>query len=59
MSSADWEEVKDRVMYRAVYAKFSQHPELAQVLLSTRGQALVERAADRYWGDGLQWRWRQ
>jgi ribA/ribD-fused uncharacterized protein len=35
-------------------AKFSQHPQLRQFLLSTGGQVLVEAAPrDRIWGIGL------
>ncbi|KAH7441672.1 hypothetical protein KP509_03G048300 [Ceratopteris richardii] len=37
----------------ALRAKFDQHPELRQILLSTRGCKLVEHTRnDRYWGDG-------
>ena len=31
----DWERVKDQIMYEAVLAKFSQHPALKTLLLST------------------------
>ncbi|HEY8506448.1 MAG TPA: NADAR family protein [Gemmataceae bacterium] len=49
----DWEKVKDRVMYEAVRAKFTQHAELREVLLGTRDAKLVEHTErDSYWGDG-------
>jgi ribA/ribD-fused uncharacterized protein len=49
----DWEAVKDEVMYKAVFAKFSQHPNLKEDLLATGDAYLVEHTAnDRYWGDG-------
>jgi N-glycosidase YbiA len=49
----DWEEVKEEVMYEGLEAKFSQHENLKEVLLSTRGYKLVEHTPrDFYWGDG-------
>lgn len=49
----DWEKVKDRVMYEAVLAKFSQHDELKALLLATGDAPLVEHTEnDAYWGDG-------
>lgn len=49
----DWEEVKDDVMRQAVLAKFTQHPDLRELLLSTGNAELVEDAAhDDYWGCG-------
>jgi ribA/ribD-fused uncharacterized protein len=49
----DWERVKDAVMYDAVLAKFTQHRELGDLLLSTGDSELVEHTArDGYWGDG-------
>lgn len=48
----DWESVKDDVMYEVVKAKFSQHPELRQILLATGDAMLVEHTErDSYWGD--------
>ncbi len=50
---ADWETVKDEVMRRALYAKFTQHPELRRLLLTTRNAEIVENSPiDRYWGCG-------
>ncbi len=50
---ADWDAVKDRVMYEALLAKFTQHAHLQTLLLGTGDATLVERTAnDNYWGDG-------
>jgi ribA/ribD-fused uncharacterized protein len=49
----DWERVKDDVMREALRAKFTQHPALRGLLLSTADRHLIEHAKnDRYWGDG-------
>ncbi|WP_424949526.1 NADAR family protein [Deinococcus sp.] len=49
----DWEAVKDEVMMAALRAKFTQHPELRELLLGTADAELVEHTAnDRYWADG-------
>ena len=49
----DWESVKDDVMRKAVWAKFTQHPELKSRLLSTGDREIVENApGDYYWGCG-------
>lgn len=49
----DWESVKDGVMEQGVRAKFTQHPHLRELLLSTGERPLVEHTRnDRYWGDG-------
>ena len=40
-------------MREALYAKFSRHPDLRSLLLSTGDQAIVEHTEnDNYWGDG-------
>lgn len=50
---ADWEEVKDDVMRRAVLRKFESHPDIARVLLETGDEELVEATTDdHYWGCG-------
>lgn len=50
---SDWESVKLDIMRTAVLAKFSQHPELKQILLGTGDAKLVEHTTnDSYWGDG-------
>ncbi|XP_065912115.1 uncharacterized protein [Dysidea avara] len=49
----DWEQVKEKVMEKALWAKFTQHSELHKMLLDTGGRRLVEHTSnDRYWGDG-------
>jgi len=50
---SDWEEVKDEVMRRAVLAKFTQHKDLREILLSTGDEEIIENApGDYYWGCG-------
>jgi len=50
---ADWDRVKDNIMYEAVKAKFTQHEELKELLLSTQTANLIEHTEnDDYWGDG-------
>lgn len=49
----DWESVKDRIMREAVLAKFSQHSDLRERLLSTGDAEIMEHTErDDYWGDG-------
>lgn len=50
---SDWESIKVAVMHRALRAKFTQHAELRELLLSTGEATLVEHTDnDSYWGDG-------
>ena len=47
---ADWDDVKDDVMRTALYAKFTQHEDLKEILLGTEDRELVEHTTnDRYW----------
>jgi N-glycosidase YbiA len=49
----DWEAVKETVMYAALEAKFSQHPEIRRQLLATGEARIVEHTRnDTYWADG-------
>jgi ribA/ribD-fused uncharacterized protein len=49
----DWESVKEAIMREALHAKFTQHPALRSLLLSTGAETIVEHTAnDDYWGDG-------
>ncbi|MDD3900674.1 MAG: NADAR family protein [Fermentimonas sp.] len=49
----NWDIIKDNIMYEAVYAKFTQYPELQELLLSTEDAILIEHTKnDSYWGDG-------
>ena len=50
---ADWHQVKDDVMLKALMTKFSQHEDLKRQLLGTGKRRLVEHTwNDSYWGDG-------
>lgn len=50
---ADWEDIKENIMFRAVQKKFETHPELRARLVSTGDEDIVETApGDRYWGCG-------
>ncbi|MBQ3915918.1 MAG: NADAR family protein [Ruminococcus sp.] len=48
----DWEQVKVQVMYEVVSAKFSQNPDLKEMLIATGDQELIEGNdwGDRIWG---------
>ena len=49
-----WNGYRQLVMYEAVYAKFSQDPELKAKLLATGSEVLAEASlSDRIWGIGL------
>lgn len=49
----NWDNIKDNVMYEAIQAKFTQHKDLQELLLSTREAKLIEHTEnDVYWGDG-------
>jgi ribA/ribD-fused uncharacterized protein len=50
---ADWDVIKDEVMYRAVRRKFELHPELKAMLLATGEEEIAEaNPGDSYWGIG-------
>ncbi len=50
---ADWTEVKEEFMWQGLLAKFSQHPELRDLLLSTKNRTIAEHSKnDLYWADG-------
>lgn len=49
----DWESVKIGVMLRGLEAKFKQNPEMAELLLSTGEEEIVELSMkDDIWGSG-------
>ena len=51
---SDWEQVKYQLMVDVCFAKFSQNPELAEVLLSTGDDEIVENTTgwhDNTWGN--------
>eukprot|EP00339_Tiarina_fusa_P019077 CAMPEP_0117035394 /NCGR_PEP_ID=MMETSP0472-20121206/25136_1 /TAXON_ID=693140 ORGANISM="Tiarina fusus, Strain LIS" /NCGR_SAMPLE_ID=MMETSP0472 /ASSEMBLY_ACC=CAM_ASM_000603 /LENGTH=195 /DNA_ID=CAMNT_0004744843 /DNA_START=129 /DNA_END=716 /DNA_ORIENTATION=- len=50
---SDWFQINMQVMRKALLAKFSQHPDLLQMLLKTKDKLLIEHTAnDNFWGDG-------
>jgi ribA/ribD-fused uncharacterized protein len=49
----DWDSVKVAIMREVVRAKFNQHEDIRQILLSTGDAKIVEHTEnDSYWGDG-------
>lgn len=49
----DWERIKDDVMRKAIYAKFTQNKELQLLLLQTEDKIIIEKTSDDYyWGCG-------
>jgi|SRR5579859_833538 len=50
---ADWEQVKDDVMRKAVLKKFKTHADIRALLLGTGDEEIVENSpTDSYWGCG-------
>jgi N-glycosidase YbiA len=50
---SDWEQVKDKIMLRAVLCKFRSHADIREILLATGDESIVENApGDYYWGCG-------
>ena len=50
---ADWSELKDAVMERALRAKFTQHDSLRDLLVGSGDEEIEEDSAkDYYWGAG-------
>ncbi|MBK24831.1 MAG: Swarming motility protein YbiA [Halobacteriovorax sp.] len=48
----NWKEVKDQIMYKALVAKYTQHQNLKELLLSTGNAPIIEHTKrDKYWGD--------
>ncbi len=49
---SDWEEIKNDAMYEVCKAKFGQNPNIAELLLNTAHEELIEGNdhGDRYWG---------
>jgi ribA/ribD-fused uncharacterized protein len=49
----DWDEVKNKIMVEAVYAKFTQYPHLKDILLKSGKDIIIEHTEnDNYWADG-------
>jgi ribA/ribD-fused uncharacterized protein len=50
---SDWKRVRETVMTRGVYTRCRTHPELAEALLNTGDQKIVENSNfDYFWGCG-------
>lgn len=50
---ADWDAVKEDVMYEGLRMKFEVHKELREKLLETGNKKIVEHTfKDKYWADG-------
>ncbi|MDF5706223.1 MAG: NADAR family protein [Nostoc sp. S4] len=50
---SDWKQVKDEFMYKAVLAKFQNHADIRDILLSTGNRLIIETSShDYYWGCG-------
>lgn len=49
----DWEEIKESVMREVVHCKFSQNDDIAEMLLSTGNEELIEGNTwhDNFWGN--------
>jgi len=50
---SDWEAVKQDVMKIGLLAKFTQHEDLKQLLLSTGDRVIFRHAGDEYWADKM------
>lgn len=49
----EWEQIKDDVMRKAVYAKFTQNKKIRDILISTGKEIIIEKTTDDYyWGCG-------
>ncbi len=49
---SNWNEIKEAVMLKAISAKFIQHPELKNLLISTQNKKIIELSkSDTFWGD--------
>lgn len=50
---SDWEEIKQNIMYDAVYFKFKQNKDILRKFLDTGNAELVEATVkENYWGCG-------
>lgn len=51
---AKWDAVKEDIVYKGNYAKFTSYPHLALKLAATKGKIIVEASpTDQIWGIGL------
>jgi len=50
---SDWDKIKYDIMFECVFAKFTQHKDLQNLLLSTGEEEIIEDSPiDYYWGCG-------
>jgi ribA/ribD-fused uncharacterized protein len=50
---ADWNEVRESLMYKVLKYKFDQHPYIRKMLLATGLSPIIQHTrTDRIWGDG-------
>ena len=49
---ADWIDVRDAVMERALRDKLARHRTIREMLMATGEEELIETAPDSYWGIG-------
>jgi len=53
-NESTWKKMRERIVFQASYAKFSQNPELLRKLMATGDKTLVEASpTDRVWGVGM------
>ena len=48
-----WHKEAEKVAYAGCWDKFSQNPELKEILLSTLNKTLIEASRDLFWGVGM------
>jgi ribA/ribD-fused uncharacterized protein len=49
----NWDSIRIEIMYNAVLAKFSQNPEIAELLINTKNCPIIEHTEnDSFWADG-------
>ena len=49
----DWNDIRDDIMYKGIFAKFTQNKDLKKLLLMTGNKILIEDSPrDWYWGIG-------
>lgn len=43
----DWEQIKDDIMPRAAYAKFTQNKNIRDILMSTGKETIIEKTTNK------------
>lgn len=49
----DWEKDRSKYMYNVLKNKFTQHPEIKEILLITGLRPLIKISEDSFWGNGV------